>query len=112
MRNKTLLFTALSIAMLLTSGCVYRIDIPQGNYVEQKQVEQLRAGMSREQVEFVLGSPMLTDAFDNRTWHYLYYLKPGWEEAQRKTLEAHFANDKLVSISGDFPAPKAFNSGL
>ena len=112
MYKKALLFTALSLALLTTSGCVYRIDIPQGNYVEQKQVEQLRAGMSREQVQFVLGSPMLTDEFDNSTWHYIFYLKPGWNEPQRKILDAHFVNDKLVSISGDFPAPKAFNTSL
>ena len=112
MRNKSLVFAAMTAAMLLSSGCVYRMDIPQGNFVEQKQVEQLRSGMSREQVEYVLGSPMLVDQFDNSTWHYLYYFRQGWNDAERKELQAHFMNDKLVSISGDFPVPHVFSHGL
>ncbi len=112
MHNKSLVFAAITAVMLLSSGCVYRMDIPQGNFVEQKQVEQLRAGMTRQQVEYVLGSPMLVDAFNSSTWHYLYYLKQGWNDAERKDLQVHFMNDKLVSISGDFPAPRDFSHGL
>ena len=112
MRIKFLLVSTLSAALLMSSGCVYRIDVPQGNFIEQKQVEQLRAGMTREQVAYVLGSPMVQDAFDNVTWHYVYYLREGWNEPKRKTLTVHFAGDKLSSVSGDYPAPKSFNMPL
>ena len=112
MRNKKLVIATLTAAMLLGTGCVYRIDVPQGNFVEQKQVEQLRVGMSRAQVEYVLGSPMLQDAFDNDVWHYVYYLREGWNEPKQKQLTVRFVNDKLASVSGDFPAPASFNLPL
>ena len=112
MRNKKLVIATLTAAMLLGTGCVYRIDVPQGNFVEQKQVEQLRVGMSRAQVEYVLGSPMLQDAFDSSVWHYLYYLREGWNEPTQKQLTVRFVNDKLASVSGDFPAPASFNQPL
>ena len=112
MRNKKLVIATLTAAMLLGTGCVYRIDVPQGNFVEQKQVEQLRVGMSRAQVEYVLGSPMLQDAFDNDVWHYVYYLRDGWNEPKQKQLTVRFVNDKLASVSGDFPAPASFNLPL
>ena len=112
MRMKFLLVSTLTAAMLLTSGCVYRIDIPQGNFVEQKQIAQLRAGMTREQVAFVLGSPMVQDAFDSAQWHYVYYLREGWKDPQSKVLTAHFDGDKLVSLSGDFPTPSTFSLPL
>ena len=57
MRIKNLLLVAVSATLLLAGGCVYRIDIPQGNFIEQKQIDRLRVGMSREQVEYVMGSP-------------------------------------------------------
>ena len=112
MRIKFLLVSTLSAALLMSSGCVYRIDVPQGNFIEQKQVEQLRAGMTREQVAYVLGSPMVQDAFDNATWHYVYYLREGWNEPKQKQLTVRFVNDKLASVSGDFPAPASFNLPL
>lgn len=112
MRNNKLVIATLTAAMLLSTGCVYRIDVPQGNFVEQKQIEQLRAGMSRAQVEFVLGSPMVEDAFDSSTWHYVYYLREGWNEPKQKNLTVHFMNEKLTSVSGDFPPPASFNLPL
>jgi outer membrane protein assembly factor BamE len=112
MRNKKLVIATLTAAMLLSTGCVYRIDVPQGNFVEQKQIEQLRAGMSRAQVEYVLGSPMVEDAFDTNTWHYVYYLREGWNDPKQKDLTVRFVNDKLAQVSGDYPAPANFNRPL
>lgn len=112
MRIKHLLLAAVSAALLLTGGCVYRIDIPQGNFIEQKQIDRLRVGMSREQVEYVMGSPMTQDGFSKDTWYYIYYLKPGWDAAERRELRLHFTNDKLDAISGDYKAPKSFHTPL
>lgn len=105
---------AAALTAITLSGCslVYRIDIPQGNYVEQKQVSKLRQGMTREQVSYVLGSPMLKDTFDANTWYYLYEFQPGHGQKERKELTVRFANERLVAISGDFPQPAAFNSPL
>ena len=86
MRMKHLIAAALTALTLSGCSLVYRIDIPQGNYVEQKQVDKLRQGMTREQVEFVLGSPMLRDSFDPNTWYYLYEFQPGRGDKERKEL--------------------------
>jgi outer membrane protein assembly factor BamE len=84
----------------------YRIDIRQGNLVTQDMVAQLKAGMSREQVRFVLGSPMLADVFHPDRWDYVYYFKPGNkpEDMQQRRLIVYFEDDKLVSVGGDVVA--------
>lgn len=112
MRMKHLIAAALTALTLSGCSLVYRIDIPQGNYVEQKQVDKLRQGMTREQVEFVLGSAMLRDGFDPNTWYYLYEFQPGRGEKERKELTVTFANDKLAMVTGDFPLPAAFHTPL
>ncbi|AOF80879.1 smpA / OmlA family protein [Methyloversatilis sp. RAC08] len=81
----------------------FRIDIRQGNLVTQEMAFQLKPGMSRDQVRFVLGSPMLADVFHPDRWDYLYYFKPGNkpEDTQQRRLIVYFEDDKLVSLGGD-----------
>ncbi|MFM5550286.1 outer membrane protein assembly factor BamE [Aeromonas veronii] len=112
MRMKHLIAAALTALTLSGCSLVYRIDIPQGNYVEQKQVDKLRQGMTREQVSYVLGTPMLRDGFDPNTWYYLYEFQPGHSDKERKELTVTFANDRLTTVTGDFPLPAAFNTPL
>src|SRR5271170_7491301 len=64
-------------AATLLSGCVYRVNIQQGNYLEGRTVDQLQVGMTRSQVRYLLGTPMVPDAFDKERWDYLYYFKIG-----------------------------------
>ncbi|MCS6946563.1 MAG: outer membrane protein assembly factor BamE [Steroidobacteraceae bacterium] len=66
---------ALVSVLLLASGCVYRQAIQQGNFLEPASVKQLQVGMTRSQVRFLLGTPMLPDAFDKDRWDYVYYLQ-------------------------------------
>jgi outer membrane protein assembly factor BamE (lipoprotein component of BamABCDE complex) len=61
----------------LLSGCVYRMNIQQGNYLEGRTVDQLQVGMTRSQVRFLLGTPMVPDAFNKERWDYMYYFKKG-----------------------------------
>jgi outer membrane protein assembly factor BamE len=61
----------------LASGCVYRINIQQGNFLDQAAVEQVKAGMTRSQVRYLLGTPMVADSFNKERWDYIYYLKKG-----------------------------------
>lgn len=92
---------------------VYKIDIPQGNFIEQNQVEKLRIGMNREQVEFVLGRPVLRDSFASDTWYYVYQFKNGrTNELTRKELVVHFADDAVVSIEGDYELSAEFHTPL
>ncbi|ATC93991.1 outer membrane protein assembly factor BamE [Pseudoalteromonas tunicata] len=104
-----------SLLLISASGCsnwVYRMNIPQGNFLEQKDIDKLRVEMTREQVIYVLGKPVAEDAFNNATWHYIYLLNHGRDSELRKALQLHFVDNKLVSISGDYEQPKDFNIPL
>ncbi|ADN77108.1 SmpA/OmlA domain protein [Ferrimonas balearica DSM 9799] len=115
-------FRMLMVAAALSAGVtgcsvfdwmVYKIDIPQGNFIEQNQVEKLRIGMNREQVEFVLGRPVLRDSFASDTWYYVYQFKNGrTNELTRKELVVHFADDAVVSVDGDYTLSDNFNTPL
>lgn len=94
------------------SSLVYRIDIPQGNYIEQKDVDKLRIGMSQEQVEFVLGTPVADNAFRGDVWHYVYRLKPGRGDIVTRELVIYFNDQKVQRIDGDFDLPEEFYTPL
>lgn len=82
---------------------VYRIDIEQGNIVTQDMVDQLRPGMTKRQVRFIMGTPLIQDTFNQHRWDYLYSFQPGGEEREQKTLVVLFDDDdRLASYSGDF----------
>ncbi|TPH19224.1 outer membrane protein assembly factor BamE [Litorilituus lipolyticus] len=103
---------ALTIALSLSacSSWVYRIDIPQGNYLEQKSIDKLQVGMTKEQVKFILGSPVVADAFNKDAWHYVYKFKSGRSKKYntKKAFILTFKEDKLVDASGDFELPENF----
>ncbi len=105
---------ALVVSSGLISGCSfdsvvglvdpYRIDVRQGNYVDQEMVAQLRRGMTREQVRYVLGSPLVVDMFRSDRWDYVYRFRPGSGEAQQRVISLFFAGDVLDRIEGDVAA--------
>lgn len=102
------LFTAVAT---ISSGCAYRTDLAQGNFVEQDAVDQLRQGMSAAQVQYILGTPMLTDPFDNSRWYYVHYLRQGWDDPEIKNLVVVFEGRTLSDIEGDFEKPASFYDG-
>ncbi|WP_413793992.1 MULTISPECIES: outer membrane protein assembly factor BamE domain-containing protein [unclassified Pseudomonas] len=108
MQNTKLLLTSFTfVGLLALAGCsfpgVYKIDIQQGNVVTQDMIDQLRPGMTRRQVRFIMGNPLLTDTFHADRWDYLYSLQPGGGERQQERISVIFnTNDQLVSLSGDF----------
>ncbi len=103
MTTKALLCAVLAAAAPLWCGCVYRPDLHQGNFTEQKDVYKLRAGMTPEQVKYVLGTPMLLDPLDDSRWYYINFTRRGWENPEFKTLVVVFGDDMLVrDIEGDF----------
>lgn len=110
--------SAIAVVILGLSGCstlndmVYRIDIPQGNYLEQRDIDKLRVGMSQEQVAFILGRPVATNAFNSERWVYLYELDPNRGEDFRKELVLNFKEGKLDTMSGDFEQPTDFDTPL
>ena len=81
---------------------VYRIDIDQGNIITQDMVNQLKPGMTRDQVKFVMGSPLLVDSFHPDRWDYVYTLRKPNGKRTREQLTVYFKDDQLASLSGDF----------
>jgi outer membrane protein assembly factor BamE len=101
-----LLFLLLPI-VAISGACVHRMEIQQGNYVSQEAASKLRLGMTKDQVRFVLGTPLLADIFHADRWDYVYFRR---RENSRETEERRFAlffrDGTLVGIEGDvIPAP-------
>lgn len=79
------LFLAILLGSLVgASGCVYRANISQGNIVEEEDLDQVEIGMTRNQVRFLLGTPMIDDPFHQDRWDYVYYVKIGRNDATAK----------------------------
>ncbi|MEK7261316.1 MAG: outer membrane protein assembly factor BamE [Pseudomonadota bacterium] len=81
---------------------VHKLDIQQGNVVTQEMVDKLKPGMTRAQVRFVLGTPLVTDTFHRDRWDYFYSFKVGAEGvAETRRLTLTFQDDVLRSVQGD-----------
>lgn len=82
------------------------MNIQQGNFLEKRVVTQLKVGMTRSQVRYLLGTPMVPPTFDIDRWDYLYYLKKGHlHRPQKYLLSVYFANDKVARIDDHGQAP-------
>jgi outer membrane protein assembly factor BamE len=112
--RKPLLYSTL-LAGLSVASCsmvlnnlpgVYTVDVQQGNIVDQSMVDQLRPGMSKRQVLYIMGSPMLKDVLHENHWEYLYSNQPGGEARQQKRITLYFQDDKIVGLQGDFKPSK------
>ncbi len=82
----------------------YRISVQQGIVVTQEMAEQLKVGMSRDQVKFVLGTPILSDPFHAERWDYPFRFQPGRGRTEMRRFTVYFANDRLARFDGD-PLP-------
>ena len=89
-----LLITAFA---MLASGCVYRASISQGNLIKQDDLDQVEIGMTRNQVRFLLGTPMIDDPFHSDRWDYVYYLKIGRKDADFQRWVSIEFTDNIVS---------------
>ena len=98
MRNLILTFFAV-LQLTLAAGCVYVAPVSQGNLLDQDDVDQVEVGMTRNQVRFLLGTPMIDDPFHIDRWDYVYYLKIGRKDATfKRWLSIHFENDRVTDI--------------
>jgi outer membrane protein assembly factor BamE len=105
---RRLLWLVLLVTALL-SGCivVYKTDTQQGNLVTQEMLDKLKPGMTRAQVRYVLGTPLIRDIFHPDRWDYYYYFKKGGAvSAQTRRITVIFDNDVLKRIEGDTVARK------
>lgn len=99
------------LLLLLLAGCsgglIYRIDIQQGNVVTQDMVAKLKPGMSRSQVRFALGTPMIADMFHADRWDYVYLLERDGSRVDERRLTVLFEGDKLLRVVQETPLPEA-----
>jgi outer membrane protein assembly factor BamE len=87
----------LATGALFASGCVYKMNIQQGNYLVPNSVSQLKEGMTRSQVRFLLGTPMVPDAFDEDRWDYYYYFNSQKIKSPlKRRLTVYFADEKVT----------------
>lgn len=115
-----LIAALLTITLFSAAGCsyrpsipnlslpsVYKIDIQQGNVITQEMIDQLRPGLTKRQVQYVMGTPMIADTFEQSRWDYIYSYQPGGEKRQQESISLFFENDLLTHFEGDFVPGKA-----
>jgi outer membrane protein assembly factor BamE len=97
MKRLALSTLLLSAGALLSAGCVYKMNIQQGNYLVADSVAQLKEGMTRSQVRFLLGTPMVPVAFDDSRWDYYYFFSSKrHKEPLKRRLTVYFADEKVA----------------
>jgi outer membrane protein assembly factor BamE len=88
-----------SAVTLTATGCVYRINIQQGNFLNQGAVDTVKEGMTRSQVRYLLGTPMVADSFNKERWDYIYYLKKGrTRHVDSRRVTVYFDGDKVARL--------------
>lgn len=89
-------------AALASAGCVYRASISQGNLIKQDDLDQVEIGMTRSQVRFLLGTPLIDDPFHADRWDYVYYIKIGRRDAAfKRWVSIVFEDDFVTEIRKD-----------
>lgn len=108
MQRKILHFIWLAGILTAVPGCssspfptIYKIDIRQGNYIDQEMIDRLRPGMTRRQVQFVLGTPLISDPFHQDRWDYLYRFKSGDGEIIQRHVTLYFEGERLARIENE-----------
>ena len=98
----------LSLALACLTACggigfpgVYRINVEQGNLVTQEMIDQLKPGMTRRQVRFIMGTPLVEDSFNRNRWDYPYVMRRGDEVSRESRVTIHFDGDRMTGVSGD-----------
>lgn len=103
----------ISLILICLGGCgavgfpgVYKINVEQGNIITQEMVDQLKPGMNKRQVRFILGTPLLEDTFNQDRWDYTYVTRNGRNVIAEQHLTVHFDDDALTRFTGSLtPTP-------
>ncbi len=86
-------------ACLALAGCVYKINIQQGNYLDDEMIADVAPGMTRSQVRFLLGTPMVADSFHADRWDYVFYFRHGKSgNERRRHVTVYFDGDSVARI--------------
>ena len=100
--RKTILLFLTFFCFALTSGCVYRAAIAQGNLIKQEDLDQVEVDMTMSQVRFLLGTPMIEDPFTRNRWDYVYYLRIKRQTAiNKRWVSVYFVDEKVTEVRKD-----------
>jgi outer membrane protein assembly factor BamE len=103
--QRVLIVISVSIILTLVSGCslsvpsFYKTEIRQGNYIDQAMIQGLKPGMTKSQVQLLLGSPLLMDPFHTDRWDYVYYFQRGNSPVERRHISLFFEGEILSRLS-------------
>lgn len=100
--RKRLFLTLVLAASIFASGCVYQAALSQGNLLDQEDIDQVEVGMTRGQVRFLLGTPMIDDPFHQDRWDYIYFLRIGRDKATfKRWISVYFDGENVTEIVRD-----------
>lgn len=98
MQRRFLTLLLLSSA-LFSGGCIYQAALSQGNLLNQEDIDQVKVGMTRSQVRFLLGTPMVDDPFHQNRWDYVYFLRVGRKQASfKRWISVYFDGDVVTEF--------------
>ncbi len=107
-----LLFCLIATLLLPACGLLYKVDVPQGNLLDQEAISDVKVGMSKRQVSLLLGTPAVASPFHQSRWDYLYSLRRRGRESEVRNLTLLFDGEQLTSIEGDLLPEKTGEEGL
>ena len=109
---KTIKITTVCLCLFALAACgsfrfpgVFKIDVAQGNIVTKDMLQKLKPGMTKSQVRYVMGSPLVTDTFHPNRWDYYYSIRLGGRDPITKHVSLHFENDQFSHFDGDVVTP-------
>lgn len=120
MNNKRVFFAIFAFSTLFLAACgstlptlkPYHVEVQQGNVVDEKMLAQLHSGMTKSQVRYILGTPLIQDSFHQNRWDYFYQIRQNGKINDQRRIILDFENDALKSIRGDVvPAGSSAASG-
>lgn len=102
------------IAVFACSACglLYKVDVPQGNLLDQEAIADVKPGMSKRQVSLLLGTPAVTSPFHHDRWDYVYSLRRRGRDAEVRNLTLVFDGESLVKMEGDLLPEKTVEEDL
>jgi len=107
MKTATITRTYARIALLLlllfgltACGLYYRVPVQQGNIINPNDVARLEPGMSKQQVHYLMGTPLAQSSFDNNRWNYVFYYRDPRAHVRQSSLSLYFIGDKLDEVEG------------
>jgi len=106
--RKFIILPTLLLLSLCLAGCMikpYQVPIEQGEQISAHEISLLKPGMTKAQVEYILGTPNLADPYGTSTWYYVYSIEKDHLPRAQKEIIIHFKHDKVINLTGNYASP-------